>query len=160
LNLSYQKKEKDALHQLSYLVYWYGATEEDTRMYGFVTPRTFIPYDVEKAKPKSACNLPERIQSKIGSSEGGTAVDATTTAASNPPLNAKDTITLRAYREVQEDLLKEPSERKRGLYRNANDDDDNNDHDEKAPRRRKKGIPAVDPNDVRAVKSHQRRQSK
>jgi hypothetical protein len=136
-----QKKEKGDLSQLSYLIYWYGA-DQDSPMYGFVAPRTFIPYEVEKAKTKSAHKLPERIRTKVEQSGGDASV-----------LSAKDLALFRGYQEMEEDLQKEPSERKRGLRHRPGHTDNDHDTDQKLDDRR----PPIDANDVRAVKSRQRR---
>jgi hypothetical protein len=138
-----QKKDKGDLSQLSYLIYWYGA-DQDSAMYGFVAPRAFIPYEVEKAKTKSAHKLPERIRTKVEQSGGDASV-----------LNAKDLALFRGYKEMEEDLQNEPSERKRGLRHRPGQTDDNDNHQKEDNRRR-----PIDVNDVRAVKSRQRRRGR
>jgi hypothetical protein len=82
------------------LVYWYGVKESNS-FYGFVAQSTFTPYHEEAAKGlKGVAKLPARIQRKI--SEGAA-------------VKGKDQEVLRAYQELEEDLQKEPGERKRGV---------------------------------------------
>jgi hypothetical protein len=67
----------------------------------------FVPYDVERKKTKSVHKMPAYIQTKL---------------ARNIPLNETEMAKVRQYREMEEDLLLEPSQRRRGVMPfNTND---------------------------------------
>jgi hypothetical protein len=83
-----------------YLIYWYGS-KSDSEFYGFVSKANFVSYDREQAKgPKGIHALPSRIQNKIDISM---------------KLLPKEEDILRTYQEMNEDLLKEPCDRRRGI---------------------------------------------
>ena len=84
---------------MSYLVYWYGARKESSVFYSF--QKNVISYEEEKAKGHQGAHKHTlKIQMKI---EDGL------------PLNKQEEETVLAYGEMEEDLLKEPQDRKCGV---------------------------------------------
>ena len=84
-----------------YLIYWYGS-KSDSDFYGFVSKSNFYTYEQESAKGAKGIHvLPSKLQEKMN--------DTSTKLATT------DEDTIRTYQEVEEDLLKEPSDRKRGV---------------------------------------------
>jgi len=97
----YEKlRAQNRLESMSYVVYFYGADDPGI-YYGFVQQKLFTPYEREKSKgTKSVHKLPEKIKKKIDS---------------GAPLSTKDKSTQRGYDEMEEDLLKSPEDRIRGI---------------------------------------------
>ena len=82
-------KAKNMLDQMVYLIYWYGSKNESD-CYGFIS--------------KSSCYLYQQEGSK-----------GAITSSNKRTLSTFEKGTLRMYQEVEEDLLKEPNDRKRGV---------------------------------------------
>jgi hypothetical protein len=81
---------------MSLLIYWYGEVNEQ-HMYSLIPQSSFTPYEEGVAKNPI---ISKSLQAKV---DKGMA------------LEKKDVAKLRALEEVQEDLAKEPSERRRGV---------------------------------------------
>jgi hypothetical protein len=95
-----QMKVRGDLNRMSYLIYWYGS-KKDSESYGFLARNKFISYAKEKEKGRrGAYTLSPKIQQKIDD---------------GLKLTPKEEDTVRAYKEMEEDLLKEPNDRKRGV---------------------------------------------
>jgi hypothetical protein len=84
------------LEKMSYLVYWYGEANQKA-MYSLIGQSTFIPYYQAIAKNPI---VPKSLQNKVDAKE---------------PLSKQETLRNRARQEVEQDLAKEPSERRRGV---------------------------------------------
>jgi hypothetical protein len=89
----------NALHELTYLIYWYGA-EDKSSYYGYAVPNKFVPYDVERKKSKSVHQMPAHIETKL---------------AKNISLDETEMAKARQYHEMEEDLRLEPNQRRRGM---------------------------------------------
>jgi hypothetical protein len=87
-----------ALHELTYLIYWYGA-EDESSYYGYAVPNKFVPYDVERNKSKSVHQMPAHIQTKLAMGI----------------VKKTEMAMVRQYHEMEEDLLLEPNQRRRGM---------------------------------------------
>jgi hypothetical protein len=83
-----------------YLVYWYG-TQKRSEYYSFLPPEHFIAYDdaPNLQRHRVATSMPPRIRAKMAGAKR---------------LLVTEKITVRAFREMEEDLLKAPQDRKRG----------------------------------------------
>ena len=96
----FQTKEKGRLNYMTYLIYWYG-TVKQTEFYYFLPQKQFIPYEKEAAKPEGAVmKLQAALQKKVDG---------------QVPMTKKEQDTFRAYKELEEDLLKDPADRRRGV---------------------------------------------
>jgi hypothetical protein len=96
LDLRPQVKKQDRLEQMSLLIYWYGE-EKETNMYSLLPQSNFTPYEEGVAKNPI---VSKSLQIKV---DNGRA------------LTDKEMAKIRAQEEVQEDLAKDPSERRRGI---------------------------------------------
>ena len=86
-------KRSKSLDKLAYLVYHYGSDDPDD-CYSFVQQEDFIPYEDGK---ENGCNkLPEGLESK-------------------PNKTQREKIRVRGIQEMEQDLEKDPGERKRGV---------------------------------------------
>jgi hypothetical protein len=90
-------KKSKKLSELAYLVYHYGHVDADT-LYSFVEQDEFIAYDV--GKEHGYDQLPAELATKVANGE---------------TLTEEEDIRVRALKELQEDIVKDKSERKRGL---------------------------------------------
>ena len=89
------------LDQMIYLIYWYGS-KNDSDFYGFVSKSNFFTYKQEKAKGEKGLHvLPAKFREKMKDTE--------------TKLTPGDEDMIRTYQELEEDLLKDPSDRKRGV---------------------------------------------
>jgi hypothetical protein len=95
-----QLKAKNMLDQMIHLIYWYGS-KNDSDFYGFVSKANYIPYDEERAKGSKGIHvLPSKLQEKVDM---------------NMKLVPSEEDIARTYQEMNEDLLKDPTDRKRGI---------------------------------------------
>ena len=89
------------LDQMIYLIYWYGS-KNDGDFYGFVSKSNFFTYEQESAKGAKGIHvLPAKLQEKMNDTRS--------------KLTSIEEDTIRTYQEVEEDLLKDPPDRKRGV---------------------------------------------
>lgn len=92
------RKEKRTQH-VPYLVYYY--QNDGDNCFGVVSQSSFTPYERELKKgSKGFTKLPKRIQTKLDNGE---------------ELTFHDEITIEGYREMEEDLRKDPLDRKRWI---------------------------------------------
>jgi hypothetical protein len=85
-----------------YLIYWYGS-RSDSEYYGFVSRSNMVSYREEADKgPLGIHALLSRIRQKVESGD-------------TDKLLPKEEDILRTYQEMEEDLRKEPADRKRGV---------------------------------------------
>ena len=108
-----KEKRKKALDRLDYLVYHYGSPDLDD-CYSFVAQKDFVDY--ETGSQQGFATIPTPIQEKIDK---------------GIELDEEEQERYRGIQEMQEDLNKEPRDRKRGklgfqeLHETISDDPDN-----------------------------------
>ena len=90
-------KKQGRAESATWLVYWYGTTKPN-EYYSLLPSKSIIPY--EKAKSKGMHQLPKAIKKKFDG---------------NKKLSKLESDVVRGYQEMEEDLLKEPSQRRRGV---------------------------------------------
>ena len=96
IKVYHRRLEEHKLHCLPYIVYYY--CNDGNLCFGVVSLSSFIPYDVEAQKgDKGIAQLPLRFQRKVDQGK---------------PLTFHDECMIEAYESMEEDLQKQPWERK------------------------------------------------